>query len=362
MAKVLVVDDERGIRELLSDKLAEAGHEVIEAGDGQTALERAWQESPDVILLDVLMPVMDGLQALARLRQDPATEGIPVILLTAFSPLKGEQTAIELGVSHYITKPWAPGTVECAVRLALHEVGALEEPEGEARFTTGNVQLDGILGGGIPPGSLTLIEGAASSGKSILCQHIAYGVVERGQGVAFFTGETTPKNLITQMSSIGLEVLDDFRDGKLSIYPMDDAIFSDPPDSEVTALVGEIDRLPRQNKVVIVDAITSFVSHTPPLEVMNFFSECRKLCQAGRTLLLVAHSYAFDERILERVLKMCDSHLKLGIERMGTKLVKTVEVCKLESAGPDSVHGGRVFFEIVPGLGLRVLPGGKVKV
>ena len=141
MAKVLVVDDERGIRELLSDKLAEAGHEVIEAGDGQTALERAWQESPDVILLDVLMPVMDGLQALARLRQDPATEGIPVILLTAFSPLKGEQTAIEL-------EAWPESGGGCARRLYLGSTSvARAEDAGRA------IGPEGPLGSGpVVPG------------------------------------------------------------------------------------------------------------------------------------------------------------------------------------------------------------------
>ena len=88
MARILVVDDERDIRTLLADTLSEAGHEVIEAGDGYVALQHASNELPDLILLDVMMPWMDGLQVLKKLRGNPTTE-----ILTAETQETGHQTA-----------------------------------------------------------------------------------------------------------------------------------------------------------------------------------------------------------------------------------------------------------------------------
>ena len=91
MTKILVADDEQDVRDLLTDILLDSGYEVIEAADGGAALDKATSERPDLILLDVLMPVMDGLQVLRRLRENPAMEEIPVILLTAF-PVKEDES------------------------------------------------------------------------------------------------------------------------------------------------------------------------------------------------------------------------------------------------------------------------------
>ena len=110
------------------DTLVDAGYEVIEAKHGGEAFELAHHERPDVILLDVWMPGMDGFEVLRKLKGDPATEGIAVILLTVLSAALGEPKGMSLGVSHYITKPWQPGTVESAVRVALRETGAPYQP------------------------------------------------------------------------------------------------------------------------------------------------------------------------------------------------------------------------------------------
>lgn len=144
MTKVLVVEDEREVRHPLTDTLTDAGYETIEADNGGGALARVEQDSPHVIILDVMMPVTDGIEVLGKLRANPDTEHLPVVLLTAYPALKGEQTAMELGVSHYITKPWSIGTIETAVKVALREACADSAPE-ESRMTqvgTGNTQMD----------------------------------------------------------------------------------------------------------------------------------------------------------------------------------------------------------------------------
>ena len=127
MAKILIVDDEKDVRDLLTDILLDAGHDVIEAVDGGEAVDKARNERPDLMMLDVLMPVMDGLQVLRRLREDPATEEMPVVLVTAFSVEDDDSPTGTFRYTHYITKPWRRGAVELAVRNALREAETVKE-------------------------------------------------------------------------------------------------------------------------------------------------------------------------------------------------------------------------------------------
>jgi len=116
MTKILVVEDERRIRELLVDILLDSGYDVIEAEDGWEGLEIACIEHPDIMLLDVMMPAMDGFQVLEKLKGDPAVQSIAVIMVTA----KGQETDVvkakELGAIGYICKPWDPDEVETQVK------------------------------------------------------------------------------------------------------------------------------------------------------------------------------------------------------------------------------------------------------
>ncbi len=121
MAKILVAEDAKPIRGILADILSDAGHDVIEAVDGGMALDKACREDPDLVLLDVMMPVMDGFEVLKRLRENPNTQTIPVVLLTAMDATKGERAALNLGVTHYITKPWEDETLQTVIRVALRD-------------------------------------------------------------------------------------------------------------------------------------------------------------------------------------------------------------------------------------------------
>lgn len=119
MGNILVADDEPDMRALLTDLLEEAGHHVIQAENGQVAVQRAQQDGLDLVLLDVLMPMMDGIQVLRRLRNDPATRSLPVILLTAFSLSEDETEILDSPNTYHVTKPWRRGVVETAVSSAL---------------------------------------------------------------------------------------------------------------------------------------------------------------------------------------------------------------------------------------------------
>lgn len=114
--KILVVEDEEDIQELIRYNLDKEGYHVFCAGSGEEALKVCRKEQPDLILLDIMLPAMDGLQVCRTLKQDERTRDIPIIMLTA----KGEETDIvtglELGAEDYITKPFSPRIVIARIR------------------------------------------------------------------------------------------------------------------------------------------------------------------------------------------------------------------------------------------------------
>ena len=128
MTKVLVIDDEPPIRLLCRVNLEAEGMEVIEAGDGPAGLERARAERPDAILLDVMMPRLDGWDVAERLLSDPVTSGIPIVFLTARAELRDRARGLDLGGVDYVTKPFNP--VELAP-LVQRVLARFERGEGD---------------------------------------------------------------------------------------------------------------------------------------------------------------------------------------------------------------------------------------
>jgi DNA-binding response OmpR family regulator len=120
--RVLVVDDEAPIRLLCRVNLEAEGMQVLEAADGLAGVEAARAERPDVILLDVMMPGMDGWQVAERLVEDDTTNQIPLIFLTARAELRDRARGLELGGVDYITKPFNPVELASVVEQLLERV------------------------------------------------------------------------------------------------------------------------------------------------------------------------------------------------------------------------------------------------
>ena len=127
--RVLVVDDEAPIRLLCRVNLEAEGMTVLEAADGVTGLEAARTERPDVILLDVMMPGMDGWQVAERLIDGEETSQIPLIFLTARAELRDRAKGLELGGVDYITKPFNPVELAALVESLLDRVRRGERDE-----------------------------------------------------------------------------------------------------------------------------------------------------------------------------------------------------------------------------------------
>jgi DNA-binding response OmpR family regulator len=120
--KVLVIDDEAPIRLLCRVNLEAEGMEVLEAADGPSGLEAARAQTPDVILLDVMMPGLDGWRVAEELLDDGLTESIPIIFLTARAELRDRARGIDLGGVDYVTKPFNPVELAPLVRRLLDRV------------------------------------------------------------------------------------------------------------------------------------------------------------------------------------------------------------------------------------------------
>jgi DNA-binding response OmpR family regulator len=129
MTRVLVIDDEAPIRLLCRVNLEAEGMEVLEASDGPTGLAAARSERPDVVLLDVMMPGLDGWRVAEELLDDPVTKRIPIVFLTARAELRDRARGIDLGGLDYITKPFNPVGLAPMVNELLGRVDAGQRDE-----------------------------------------------------------------------------------------------------------------------------------------------------------------------------------------------------------------------------------------
>ncbi|MGE5704674.1 MAG: response regulator [Clostridia bacterium] len=142
MTKILVVDDEASIAKLLQFNLEKAGYEVVAAYDGKQALEMVHQEKPDFIILDLMLPKMDGMDVCKALRQDRINT--PILMLTAKDDELDKILGLELGADDYLTKPFSPREVVARVKAILRRTQAVPEAasdEGEVVLQFGNVKL-----------------------------------------------------------------------------------------------------------------------------------------------------------------------------------------------------------------------------
>lgn len=126
---VLVVDDEPDVRTLCRVNLEYKGYTVLEAAGGEEAFDRLENNKPDIILLDLMMPKMDGWEVLRRLKEDDQTASVPVILLTARADEESQLKGWSEGIVDYITKPFNPLALERYIEAALND----RDPEEEAK-------------------------------------------------------------------------------------------------------------------------------------------------------------------------------------------------------------------------------------
>lgn len=139
--KVLIIDDEEHIAELIRYNLEAAGFKTVVAGNGIDGLSRAREEEPDLVLLDLMLPGIDGLEVCKRLRGEEKTRNVPIIMLTAKSEEIDKILGLELGADDYITKPFSVRELTARVKALLRRSNAQEAPE-EVIYTFADVEVD----------------------------------------------------------------------------------------------------------------------------------------------------------------------------------------------------------------------------
>jgi two-component system phosphate regulon response regulator PhoB len=143
-ATILIIEDDPDIRELLSVSLAKEGWTLVMAADGESGLAALPTSNPDCIVLDIMLPGMDGLEALRTLKSDPSRRKLPVILTTA----KGEESdvvaGLELGAEDYVVKPYSPKVLAARIRAALRRTADQQShpPRPETFLSKGDIKLD----------------------------------------------------------------------------------------------------------------------------------------------------------------------------------------------------------------------------
>jgi archaeal flagellar protein FlaH len=224
-------------------------------------------------------------------------------------------------------------------------------------ISTGSREIDDKMGGGVPHGSMTLIEGDSNSGKSVLTQQMSWGSLHDGFRLSFFTTENTVKSLVKQMNSLNIDILDYLLLGRLRLFSME--ISQSRAETLNVLLQALKTEGARGSDMIVVDALTPCITSSPPEAVLTFFEKCKRLCSAGMTIVIVVHSHAVDKELLVRVTSLCDAHLRLRTEEVGERLVKAMEVAKVRGASKRT--GNIISFEVEPGFGMRIIPINKAQ-
>lgn len=139
---ILIADDEANIRRILETRLSIAGHAVTAAADGEEALERFRGLEPDLVVLDVMMPKLDGFAVLERIR---AQSEVPVILLTALGDVADRITGLQLGADDYMVKPFSPKELEARIRCVMRRAAQTSAQGGSSGGSSSNIVVVGDL-------------------------------------------------------------------------------------------------------------------------------------------------------------------------------------------------------------------------
>ena len=139
MAKVLVIDDDPALLKALKLGLGAGGHEVASAANGEQGLTLTAASSPDVVILDLGLPDLDGLEVLRRIRD---WSPVPVIMLSAVEDERRKVAALDLGADDYVTKPFGMAELEARIRAAIRRKGSQQDTAGDPMLSVGDLELD----------------------------------------------------------------------------------------------------------------------------------------------------------------------------------------------------------------------------
>lgn len=227
-------------------------------------------------------------------------------------------------------------------------------------ISSGNLEIDRKLEGGIPIGSLCLLEGAKDSGKSIFMQQIMCGALNQNKKVLAVTTEKTSRNLLNNMESLKQDISDYFIIGRSKVFEINASYVEENPEISENLLEIMLECVNEcEEELILIDSLTILAVSASENTLLNFFTECVKLCDKGKTIFISVNGYAFSQEVLYRLRSVCDSCLELRIEQVGDKRIKTMEIQKLR--GARKTTGNMLSFDVNSECGLKIIPVSKVK-
>lgn len=198
--KILIIDDDLDTLRLVGLMLQRQGYQISAATNGQQGLDKAFDEDPDLILLDVMMPDMDGYEVTRRLRKNPSTMETPVLMFTAKTQLDDKVIGFEVGANDYLTKPTHPSELQARVKTLLSRVSERNDVRG-AGSDDGQGYLIGVLGARGGLGVTTLAVNLAASLHSRTKSDVIAAEMLPGQGtLALDLGTPSQKGLVDLLS------------------------------------------------------------------------------------------------------------------------------------------------------------------
>ena len=221
-------------------------------------------------------------------------------------------------------------------------------------ISTGKVEIDQQMGGGISWGSLALVEGKHGTGKSVFCQHLTHSALGSGSAVAIYSSETGSSSLISQMSSIGLDVLDYFLLERLRVFPLELPVGGPNQSSPLDKLLRHMSALPPEFDLIVLDSLTEILPFTPKPAAAEFFARAQQLCREGRTVVLTLDPRALATSWGSELATWSDIHLHLKMQTVTVqRVVKTLELRKTnrDSGG----YAAEVNFDVFPGRGMGIV-------
>lgn len=198
--KILIIDDDLDTLRLVGLMLQRQGYQISAATNGQQGLEKAFEEDPDLILLDVMMPDMDGYEVTRRLRQNPSTFETPILMFTAKTQLDDKVIGFEVGANDYLTKPTHPSELQARVKTLLARVADKKPATGSLRDENLGYVI-GVLGARGGLGTTTMAVNLGAGLQSRTKSEVIVAEMLPGQGaLALDIGVTSSKGLVDILS------------------------------------------------------------------------------------------------------------------------------------------------------------------
>jgi circadian clock protein KaiC len=341
MAKILVVDDEPDERFLLRRMFERAGHEVIEADDGAAALDIVRASPPDLIVTDMMMPVMGGAELIRRLRSDPATAGIPIMASTGDPSLAGAADVV-------ITK-----TLPVQDLAAAAEALMKEGRDPLKLMSTGIAGLDLVLNGGLEHGAVVVLAGVPGTGKTILAQQICFAKATSAHKSVYYTTVSEPHTKLVRH----LEPFTFFDPESLGTtveYIHLGSFLVPRNENGLEPLVSEIVRktLEEEPAVVVVDSTKMLRDFADERALRSALYELTSRVAHTDTVLLLVGEYTPGELASGIEFSLADGIINLEYQAREPVDRRSLRVTKVRGA---SQRPGKHTFQIGP-AGIEVFP------